>query len=207
MTRHHPATTEDMRFSNLILLVLAGLLTACAAPLGPTEITRFHLPEKAEALGSGTITIMVANEAAPDAPVHKAFAERLSRILEGQGYTIASDARDSDQIAYLEYRILDSRDVDDRAILTGGGPAAIGTGGSVGLGITVPFGGPGDRMVCQLTVSIEERESEKTLWEARGQSEAKPGSPQSEPYGFADKILSAMFGDFPGRPGETITVP
>ncbi|WOE75773.1 hypothetical protein [Alterisphingorhabdus coralli] len=196
-----------MRFSCLILLASAALVTACTTPIAPGEITRFHLPERAAELGRGSIAIVPLDETQLSTSGYAAFEQRLARILIGQGYDVVNSAQNSDQIATIDYRLLDTRNADDRAILTGGGPAAIGTGGSVGGTLTIPFGGSPQRVYCRLRVSINDRQQGDALWEARGQSEAKPGTPEATPAACADKMLSAVFSDFPGRSGETISVP
>ncbi|MEM1133580.1 MAG: hypothetical protein AAGH53_11635 [Pseudomonadota bacterium] len=191
----------------LALITPSLLLAACTTPVAPGELTRFHLPERQSELGQGSIAILPLYEEQASTSGYAAFEQRLTRVLIGQGYNVVGTDQKSDQIATIGYRIVDGGKVDDQAILSGGGPAAIGTGGSVGGTLTIPFGGNPNRVYCRLRVSINDRTQGIALWESRGQSEAKPDTPEATPAACADKMLSAIFSDFPGRSGETISVP
>ena len=45
------------------------------------------------------------------------------------------------------------------------------------------------------------------VWEGRAQTEAPGNAPAAQPGLAADKLARALFQDFPGESGRTITVP
>ena len=45
------------------------------------------------------------------------------------------------------------------------------------------------------------------VWEGRAQTEAPGNAPSAQPGLAADKLARALFQDFPGESGRTITVP
>lgn len=194
-------------FAALPLILLAGALSACAPPLKPTEITRFSLPDRVDELGQGSIAITAADPEQAGSSAYRAFAARLAQALTAQGYSVVDDPKAADQGARISYRVIDTENIADRARISRGGPPTIG-GQSLGLGVTFPLDGrSANRIIYQLQLRIIDHKSDQALWEARGQSEAQPGSEAAQPAVFADKLVGALFSDFPGRSGETISVP
>jgi hypothetical protein len=45
------------------------------------------------------------------------------------------------------------------------------------------------------------------VWEGRAETQAPANAPAAQPGLAADKLASALFKDFPGESGRTITVP
>ena len=52
-----------------------------------------------------------------------------------------------------------------------------------------------------------DRADNQAVWEGRAWVEAKDGSPASQPALAAAKLAEALFKDFPGESGTTISVP
>ena len=93
----------------------------------------------------------------------------------------------------------------------GGGSGGGWHGGtSVGLGgaISFPIGKGRQPMDVLTTLSVQlKRRSEGTvIWEGRSDMVARDGTPAAQPEAAVQRLASAMFGDFPGRSGETIRV-
>jgi hypothetical protein len=89
---------------------------------------------------------------------------------------------------------------------TGGYRSGVGVG--VGLDLTRLFGGGArDVVLTRMNVRIDPRAGGMALWEGRAETAARDGTPAAQPGLAADKLARALFADFPGRSGETITVP
>ena len=93
-------------------------------------------------------------------------------------------------------------------------PVSVGVGGStgsygsgIGMGIGINLSGkPKDQILSQLSVQIRRRADNQSIWEGRAMTEAKDGTPAAQPGLAAEKLARALFGDYPGKSGETITV-
>jgi len=58
-----------------------------------------------------------------------------------------------------------------------------------------------------MSVMIRDRVSGQSLWEGRAQFGVRADAPLAQTSLGAAKMAQALFRDFPGRSGETITVP
>ena len=72
---------------------------------------------------------------------------------------------------------------------------------------TVP-GGHGSNLVVgsQLSVRIQRRSDATVAWEGRAQTEARANTPLASRAAAADRLAAALFRDFPGESGRTISV-
>jgi hypothetical protein len=186
---------------------LAALLltSACVAPVGPVEVTRFHLPE-AQARANGRI-IVVAAPGEDGAGIEFAtYAAALRRELQRIGYDPASGP--GGQIAELGI---------SRQILSPqrrGGPVSVGVGGGtggygsgVGVGIGIDLSGPPPEQVeTEMRVTIRDRASGQAIWEGRARFTVKADSPMAQTSLGASRLAEALFEAFPGKSGETIYV-
>jgi hypothetical protein len=62
-------------------------------------------------------------------------------------------------------------------------------------------------IVTRLSVQLRERGGKGVIWEGRAETEAPSNAPASQPGLAADKLAAALFKDFPGESGRTISVP
>ncbi len=93
-------------------------------------------------------------------------------------------------------------------------PVSVGVGGStgsygsgVGLGIGINLGGGPKRMAdLQLSVRIDDAATGQALWEGRAIAAVPVKAPASQPSLAAAKLAEALFRDFPGESGRTISV-
>lgn len=194
-----------MNFRPLVLIAPLALLGGCMAPIGPVEVTRFHVPELApQARGS------IAVEAAPGMDgaslelqaYQGAVAQELRRI----GFAVQD--KGGDQIA--EVRLSRQTYHPDRAR----NPVSVGIGGStgsygsgLGVGIGLDLSGPPPEVIeTQLSVAIRDRKSGKVVWEGRAQFTVRATAPQAQTALGAPKMAAALFQGFPGNSGETILV-
>jgi hypothetical protein len=89
------------------------------------------------------------------------------------------------------------------------GGGSYGWGGGVGGGVSIPIGGagrPGQIALTRLIVQIKRRSDGTVIWEGRAETGAPVGSPQADPAATVHRLAAAMFADFPGPSGRTITV-
>lgn len=206
---------QQLKSLKFTLIAIGALgLSACAggAYTGPVEVTRF-VAEQPDSLGQGTIALRFSedlkNEAALDA-FRAAVGNELGRL----GYTVIDNAQIAGQIA----TITTSRTAVEAAT-RGRSPVSVGVGGSTGtfgtgggLGVGINLGGSGSqspRVVSQLRVAIAdtgEAASAQNLWEARAQFPTSVDSPFAPIEVNAQTLAAALFNDFPGGNGETVTL-
>ena len=183
-----------------------ALLAGCVAPVGPVEVTRFHLPDTA-ALGRGAIAVEPAPGVDGASLEFRTYAAAVSRQLTLLGYA-ADPAGRTPQVAVLR--------IDRQTYRPGrnGGPVSVGLGGStgsygsgVGLGIGINLSGPPPEQVdTQLSVMIKDRVTGQSLWEGRSRFVVSAKSPLANSQLGAAKMTEALFKGFPGTSGETIEV-
>ena len=195
-------------FPALVCAICLAALSACVAPVGPVEVTRFHLPDTSE-LGNGTIAVEPAEGMDGASLEFRSYAAAVARELARFGYSEAAlDGEASRQVALLSIERRTYR--QDRS----GSPVRVGLGGStgsyhsgVGLGIGFDLSGPPPEQVeTRLSVMIRDRESGRTLWEGRSSFTVRASSPLAGTQLGAAKMAEALFRDFPGNSGETILV-
>ncbi|WP_336957827.1 DUF4136 domain-containing protein [Sphingobium aquiterrae] len=192
-----------------LLVALAALalpLAGCATAVPPVEVTRFHTGAPAT---SGTFTVeeMIGN---PDVSLEfRTYAAAVSQQLQAVGFS-AGDAKSSDVIASVAFR----RGFRPSGIDRSGKPVSVGVGGStgsygsgLGIGIGINLSGkPKDIVSTEMSVRIKRRSDGAVIWEGRALTEAKEGTPASQPGLVAGKLAQALFKDYPGQSGQTIRV-
>ena len=80
--------------------------------------------------------------------------------------------------------------------------AALDDGAGINLG-----GGPKRMADMQLSVRIDDAATGQALWEGRALAAIPVKAPASQPSLAAAKLAEALFKDFPGESGRTISVP
>lgn len=191
-----------------IAIIALAALSGCVTPVGPVQVTRFHLPDTQQ-LAKGSIAIEPAVGEDGSSLEFRSYGAAVAQQLSRIGYSIAvAGSAQSDQVAVVSL---------SRAMAGGGGsgsPVSVGVGGStgsygsgVGLGIGVNLSGRQSPMVeTQLAVSIRDRASGRSLWEGRASFSARASAPASQTQLGAARLAEALFRGFPGESGETILV-
>ncbi len=187
-------------------------LSGCTTAVPSVEVTRFHAPGAVPMSGG----ILVEPQPGPpdDSIEYRTFAGAVAQELQRVGFTDETSLktlRASDYVAQIAYNRDVRSPIDPRA---GRGPVSVGVGGStgsygsgLGLGIGIDLSGkPKDIVVTSLSVQIRRRSDNQSLWEGRAQTSAKVGTPASQAGLAAGKLAAALFKDYPGKSGETITV-
>ena len=222
---HQPESPPMRPIALLAIPLLASLVAGCMTPVAPVEVTRFHRIEAAQTLAPGRYRIVqpdvpVVNE--PTLPLGTAtpglewqtYAAAVARQLDLLGFTAAriSDAVPETYVVTLSVDQANSEIHRDSPVNVGlgGSTGSYGSGLGVGVGINLNslLGGGGGTMVdTRMAVRITRTGDSLPLWEGRAQTQARVGAPGAQPGLNADKLATALFRGFPGRSGETITVP
>lgn len=188
------------------LMGTALALAGCAAQPPEARVTRFHLGQP---IARGAIAVEPRDPTAGGSlefsTYERAVAEELARV----GFRIAPGVPRSELVAVVDV----SRGA--RALLDEGSPFSIGIGGGtfgrhVGVGGSVSFpvgrSRTSELIATQLAVQIKRRSDGTVIWEGRAISEARGGTPYADPATAVDRLAAALFRDFPGESGRTITV-
>ena len=190
----------------LALAVLA--VTGCVAPVGPVEVTRFHLPDTAR-LGQGTVAVEPAQGMDAQRLEFRSYAAAVSRELQRVGYSeLVAGGRSSESVVLVSVeRESFRRDRNGSPVSVGVGGATGSYGSGVGVGVGLNLSGPPPETVeTRLAVTIRNRASGQSLWEGRASFSVRASSPLAQTQLGAAKLAEALFRDFPGTSGETVLV-
>ncbi len=209
-----------MKRSLSVTLPLAAALAlgGCATAVPPVEVTRFHTNAVAgwtpgTRYAIATAPLDASGTGAPGAAMPSlewnSYRSAVDQQLQRQGLVAAG----SNERAPLLVRI--SFDRSEQLSEGRRSPVSVGVGGStgsygsgVGLGLGINLGGGPRRMVdLQLSVRIDDAASGQALWEGRALTAVPVKAPANQPSLAAAKLAEALFKDFPGESGRTISVP
>lgn len=190
-----------------LAIVTALALSGCAASIPPVQVTRFHLDG---AITPGTIALSPAIGLE-----RQTYEAAVTRELNRLGFANA-DSPGARYIVAVDIQ-RDARDNGPQR-----SPFSIGLGGGVGggggyrggssvgggLGVSFPIGKrrSSETVFTRISVRITDRASGTTIWEGRADTQASSNAPSSQPGLAADKLATALFRDFPGVSGRTVTV-
>lgn len=193
----------------LVAPVLLGLsLSACVGTpySGPVEVTRF-VSQEAVGIGQGPIVISFPEEMS-NLRAKEAFYDAVAAQLVALGYAIAVDNEPGMQTA----RVTTTR--SPLAPASSRGPISVGVGGrtgsfgsGLGVGIGIDLGGNTSKpnALSELSVRISDAAG-NSLWEGRAQQAVSINSPYADVDASARALAAALFKDFPGGNGETVTI-
>ncbi|MEN3950558.1 DUF4136 domain-containing protein [Iodidimonas sp. SYSU 1G8] len=188
----------------MISLVAALLLSACAgAQTISSDVTRFHqMPPP-----GGTVAIVAPDDRKSGGMAFRDYAARTTAHLSRAGFSPVSGAA-PDYIAELDYYqqpVASDDGIDNgprMSLGVGGGSGGYGSGVGVGLGTSFSLGG-GERMAARtVTLVISRRDTGARIFEGRAQSMG----PADNFAGAVPYMIDALFSNFPGQSGQTITV-
>jgi hypothetical protein len=182
-------------------LLLAASLAACASGGGGArrpagggmEVARFHLGEP---VARAQIAIEPFDKADGNRPEYPAYAAAVGRQLSRLGWTVVPTMGQSEQIALID---LEQGSREAVAALTA---ARIGRGVSG----NAPAGTSAGVTATLLEVAIRRRSDGTVFWEGRAVGEARTGSPEASRTAAVERLAEALFRDFPGESGRTISV-
>jgi len=140
---------------------------------------------------------------------YRTYANAVAAALTRSGFAVADAGRPAALTATIAYDVAIQRPYDRR-----GSPVSVGVGGStgsygsgLGVGIGIDLSGPPKAVIAtRLSVRISRGAAAEPVWEGRAETAAKEGTPGAQPAIAAGKLADAMFRDYPGQSGATITV-
>lgn len=201
-----------MHHLSVALLSAAALaLGGCATAVPPVEVTRFHkaIPGWAPGTRYAIQTAPLDDPAAMPSIEWNSYRAAVEQQLQRQGLVAAG----ANETAPLRVRVgfdrsqqLDGPRRSPVSVGVGGSTGSYGSG--VGLGIGFNLGGGPKRMAdLQLSVRIDDAATGQALWEGRALTAVPVKAPAAQPSLAAAKLAEALFKDFPGESGRTISVP
>jgi hypothetical protein len=188
-----------MRYRAFSVAIPLFLLVGCAASIPPVEVTRFHLNQQI-APGSVRITGDSSLEAA-------ANIAAVAQAMAPMGFADAGKANPA-YLARVTHARLTREQAQRSPISIGIGGGSFGRNVGIGVGTSIGVGG-GSRqiIVSRLSVQLIRASDQQAVWEGRAETSAPSNAPAAQPGLAAEKLAKALFRDFPGKSGETITVP
>ena len=194
-----------MKLPALLLACTTGLaLAGCVAPVGPVEVTRFHVPDLAQ-LTRGSITVEAASGEDPASLELRAYQSAVARQLVMLGYSEAAGAAQVAQVRVRRETWQPEKAGSPVSVGVGGSTGSYGSGVGIGLGFDLS-GKPPAQTRTELSVTIKDKASGAPLWEGRANFTVRADSPLAGTDLGAPKLAAALFQGFPGNSGETITV-
>jgi hypothetical protein len=202
MTRRANQTKGASVFIAAATLLMAG----CATTNASSDVTRFH----GEAVPrSGSIMVTPANPRDASSLEFRTNADAVSTQLKRIGFVVQDEgATNATFRAVIDVRrevIEPSRRRSPVSVGVGGATGSYGSG--VGLGIGIDLSGkPKPVVTTQLRVQILPAGGGQAVWEGRAETAAKQGSTEAQPAATAGKLADALFREYPGVSGKTVTV-
>lgn len=183
-----------------------SLLAGCAASVPEARVTRFHLGQP---IARAAILIEPRDPAQRSSLEFTTDLTAMNRALTGAGFTVTTDPQRAELTAQVEVT-RESRDLgpSSSGLSIGLGGGTYGSGVGVGGGVTLPIGKRNrvEGIRTELFVQIKRRGAQDVMWEGRAHLEARSGTPYASPAAAVDRLATALFKDFPGESGRTITV-
>jgi len=140
----------------------------------------------------------------------QSYARIVQNELTRAGFTAAADPGRSPLVAVTHVnRSWLPVGAPQSPISIGIGGGSFGGGVGIGGGVSFPVGKPRQRLdvTTLLTIQIKRRADGGTVvWEGRAQISARDGTPYATGEAAVTRLAAALFKDFPGPSGQTITV-
>lgn len=200
-----------------VAMALSGLaLAGCSTTAdGPVQVTRFHLGAP---MVPGTLAVEPAPGGSPASLEFKTYAAAVQTelIRYGYGATAGNDAGQFLAVVGFTRTTEEDASAPRSGVslglggggFTGGGRHGGGGGIGLGGGISFPIGKPSHHylILTELSVQIKRRSDGSVIWEGRARTAAPETAAASQADMAAHKLASALFRDYPGVSGRTITV-
>lgn len=200
---------RPLRLLSPALAAAALALSACATTpyTGPVEVIRFVGTDRA-LLGRGPIHVYFPEEIT-NSGARDAIRAAVERELQALGYAIAAQEGAGVQVAVVRTsRTPIAAAVERRGpvnVGVGGQTGSFGSGVGMGVGINLGGGSEGPAVTTELSVRIN-RPDGSSIWEGRAQMATGVKSPYSAVDTSARTLAAALFRDFPGGNGQTVTI-
>lgn len=192
--------------STLIAVGGALILAGCAAQTPQTRLTRFHLDQP---IAPGEVVVEPRDPTLAKDLEFQSYASIVQGELTRLGFGTARDLTKSELVAVTDVRRYSQPVGQARSPLSIGlGGGSFGGGVGVGGGVSFPVGKPRQNYedITELSVQLKRRSEGTVIWEGRAQTGARSGTAAAAPEAQVRTLATALFRDFPGKSGETITV-
>lgn len=202
---------SNSMLTKALLLGTALALAGCASQGQETRVTRFHLGQP---IAPGQLAVEPRDPTRARDLEFQTYARLVQREFDRLGFGIAPDLSRSELVAVTDveraWRPAGEARGSSVSIGVGGGSGGGWHGGSsVGLGgsVSFPIGKAKQPMdvLTRLSIQLKRRSEGTVIWEGRAETSARDGSPAAHPEAAVARLATALFRDFPGRSGETIT--
>ncbi len=198
-----------MRAMSRVLLAAAAMsLGACATTptRSPVDVSRFHLGSPLE---TGTVSAEAMTAGWATSLESQVYTAAVAQELGRYGYAAPAAGTTSQYLAVVGVTRSTRQGPPRRPPITigiGGGGYSDGVG--LGGGISFPIGKTRYReiVLTDLSVQIRRRSDGTVIWEGHAQTADDAASPDAQASAEATKLANAIFRDFPGESGRTITV-
>jgi hypothetical protein len=181
------------------------MLSGCTTTATQVEVTRFHLEQP---IARGDIRVMPADPSLNDSLETKQFAAVIEQEVAIANFR-ATDATDAGQILlFAVTRHVRAAGAPRSPVTIGIGGGTGGGGFGIGVGTSFPIGTPKARALVtyELNLRIRRLRDNVVLWEGRATTEAVMTTAAADPRTAIARMTRAIFTDFPGQSGKTITV-
>ncbi|HEX7852985.1 MAG TPA: hypothetical protein VF503_04745 [Sphingobium sp.] len=185
-------------------LVSALSLGGCAATMSPVDVTRFY--SNAVPRGESVVVTPAPGQDAGSIQ-YRTFANAVAASLTRSGFSVVDSGRPAALSATVDYDTAIDRPVDTRGrpVSVSVGGATGSYGGGMGVGVGIDLSGP-PKALISTRLSVRLSRNNEALWEGRAETRAREGTPGAQPGLAAGKLADALFRDYPGKSGATITV-
>lgn len=197
---------KETSMSKALPIALVALLALAGCETAPeTRVTRTHLNQP---MAPGQITVEPLLASDRGSLEFQTYASIVGAELARLGYTEAPGLHASELVATVAVeRGMREGSGGGSGLRIGLGGGSYGWHGGVGGGVSFPVGARrGGVVVTRLMVQIKRRSDGSVIWEGRGETEGRAGTPAADPANAVRRIAAAMFKGFPGESGRTITV-
>lgn len=191
---------------SLGLLCISLLLAACASPF-KADVVRFH-QMNGTALG-GTVLVRPEDEKRAESLEFNRYADLVGGALAQQGFAPPVAEQAPDYVARIEWDALPAsglKDNDGNSVGVGVGVGVSDGGHSgAGVGVSAGFSLSGDEptaYIRRLTLIMTHTADNVRVFEGRAVSRGET----SDMMEIMPYLVEALFKDFPGASGETISV-
>jgi len=183
-----------------------ALLSACATPTGPVDVTRFSkagaISPNAQGIYQGSFAF--DKELQDNNLTLAPYKSAVNREMQRLGFNQAREQ--ADYIISIKTDRYNSERPKNSNVSVGGGASTGSFGSGVGLGLGINLSGRKKRTHTELAVRITKNDTGESIWEGRAIQAAKTSSPAAQEGIAASKLASALFQGFPGTSGDTIEV-
>jgi hypothetical protein len=195
---------KQMRFLAPTALIAALALAGCETQPS-TSVTRFHLNQP---IARGQMSVEPMLPADRGSLEYQTYASIVGGELARVGFTEAPGLAASEQIASIAVERGTRESMRRSGFTLGLGGGSYGWNGGAGGGVSIPIGRqrPNELALTRLIVQIKRRSDSSVVWEGRAETSARAGTPEADPVNAVRRLANAMFRDFPGPSGQTITV-